>query len=441
MRITPLENWIKQKIRGPDAGPLRLSRKEIEEYQLGKLKETISWARSRSPFYQKHLRAVEIHALDDMNRVPFTNALDLKQQAARLVCVSQNEINRVVTLQSSGTSGEPKRIFFTGGDQELTLDFFSRGMSTMVGAGDRVLILLPGQLPGSVGDLLSAALHRLGVESIPHGPVTDARATLRLVFEQNITALVGIPVQVLGLARCGDSNFNRRPPVQNVLLTTDHVPYAIKKTLRHKWGCRVFSHYGMTEMGLGGGVECAALTGYHLREADLYFEIVDPVTGAPVPEGETGEVVFTTLTRRGMPLIRYQTGDLAGFIPEPCPCGTILTRLAPVRERLAGRVLLGDEYLSMAELDEALFALPDLLDFRAVIRAGNLLQLEIKTRQKTLPPDVVRAVKHAVECSDVVRRIRQKKIKLDLNILEWQDISYNATAKRVITNKREPVIN
>ena len=93
--------------------------------------------------------------------------------------------------------------------------------------------------------------------------------------------------------------------LKSVLLTTDYVPEAIVEFVERLWRCTVYNHYGMTEMGLGGGVECQARRGYHLREADLYFEIVNPQTEMPVVEGETGEVVFTTLTRRGMPLIRY----------------------------------------------------------------------------------------------------------------------------------------
>ena len=74
--------------------------------------------------------------------------------------------------------------------------------------------------------------------------------------------------------------------------------------------------------------------GYHLRETDLYVEIVDPETGNPVLDGEPGEVVFTTLTRRGMPLIRYPTGDVSRFLPDPCPCGTVLKTLERIRNRL-----------------------------------------------------------------------------------------------------------
>ena len=86
-------------------------------------------------------------------------------------------------------------------------------------------------------------------------------------------------------------------------------------------------------MGLGGGVECEAHLGYHLREADLYFEIIDPNTGRLVPAGEYGEVVFSTLTRRGMPLIRYRLGDRCRFLPGRCPCGSGLRLM----ERVSGR--------------------------------------------------------------------------------------------------------
>jgi phenylacetate-coenzyme A ligase PaaK-like adenylate-forming protein len=124
----------------------------------------------------------------------------------------------------------------------------------------------------------------------------------------------------------------------------------------------------MTEMGLGGGVQCSVHEGYHFREADFFFEIIDPDTAQPVPEGRAGEVVFTTLTRKAMPLIRYRTGDLARFIPEPCPCGTVLKRIDRIRGRVKGTVALGEDHqLDVSDLDEAVFKVPGLLDYEAEI--------------------------------------------------------------------------
>ena len=131
---------------------------------------------------------------------------------------------------------------------------------------------------------------------------------------------------MLALARWPEPD---KPPLRlkSVLLSADCAARSLVRTIEASWRCRVFDHYGMTEMGLGGGIDCRARAGYHLRENDLYFEVVDPATGRPVPEGESGEVVFTTLNRLGMPLIRYRTGDISRFLPEPCSCGSGLRRL------------------------------------------------------------------------------------------------------------------
>jgi phenylacetate-coenzyme A ligase PaaK-like adenylate-forming protein len=160
--------------------------------------------------------------------------------------------------------------------------------------------------------------------------------------------------------------------VRSVLLSTDYVPTAIKTELERLWGCRVFGHYGMTETGLGGGVECQAENGYHLREADLYTEIVHPDTGQPVPDGQSGEVVFTTLTRQGMPLLRYRTGDLAKMLVEPCPCGTVLKRLGRVQGRIAATLKLHHGLqVGMAVLDEALFPITGVRNFTAQVTAAD----------------------------------------------------------------------
>jgi phenylacetate-coenzyme A ligase PaaK-like adenylate-forming protein len=138
-----------------------------------------------------------------------------------------------------------------------------------------------------------------------------------------------------------------------------------------------------------------------VREADLLFEIVNPASGQPVADGEMGEIVFTTLTRRGMPLIRYRTGDLSRFIPGGCPCGTALKTLEHVRRRLIGAVRLGDcGTISMAGLDEALFPIERVVDFSAAIARGERDRLQIDVM---LVPDSAGDVRPAVE--DALDRI------------------------------------
>ena len=121
--------------------------------------------------------------------------------------------------------------------------------------------------------------------------------------------------------------------IRGVLLAAAVVPQADRLEIEQAWNCRVDEHYGMTETGLAGAVGCTVPGGYHMWESDLYYEIIDPVTGKPQPEGVRGEIVVTTLTRKAMPFIRYRTGDYSRFLPGPCPCGSVLHRLGRVEAR------------------------------------------------------------------------------------------------------------
>lgn len=364
MIITPLEAWIKNKI-----GCENLSSEVIAAYQLNQLQKTIHWLTDKSIFYRQRLarwRDKPLRSLDDISQLPLTTPKDIQENPEHFLCVSPKDIARVVTMESSGTTGKKKRLYFTAGDQQLTIDFFHYGMSTLVAPGDRVLIMLPGERAGSVGDLLHQALKRLGVVSIKHGLLQHPSTTYQTMCKERITSLVGIPTQVLALAQyCAQVGTSK---LKSVLLSTDYVPGVLRQQVERIWRCKVFNHYGMTEMGLGGGVECTALSGYHLREADLYFEIIDPVTGHPTAMGEPGQVVFSTLTRVGMPLIRYATGDIARFISERCACGSILRRMDTVQGRMGNIVTLADDLkLALWELDERLFAMPGVVNFTASV--------------------------------------------------------------------------
>ena len=375
INITPLEAWIREKARIDTGLTGRFFIEALQDYQLRRLNEIIDYTRHNTHFYRAHLASVPaapLSALSDITRIPFTDPSDLFHNPSSFLAVRQDDIARIVTLRTSGSTGEAKRLFFTEGDLELTVDFFHHGMSTLVRPRQRVVVLLPGERPDSVGDLLARGLRRMDVRTLAYGPVTDPPHAAEAIASFGAHCLVGIPTQVLAVARSRTGAEIGKASIESVLLCTDYVPRAIAETLEEVWGCRVFSHYGMTEMGLGGGVECEALDGYHLREGDLYFEVVDHETGEACSDGAMGEVVFTTLTRRGMPLIRYRTGDIARMIAQPCPCGSVLKRMDRVRGRWDGAVHATPECtLTLSDMDEALFRLPDLLDYRATVSKGR----------------------------------------------------------------------
>jgi phenylacetate-coenzyme A ligase PaaK-like adenylate-forming protein len=380
MRVTPLDPWIAGRT-GSDAGA---SRAAVTDHQLGGLNDTLALVADASRFYRGRLPH-RLASLDELGQLPFTTADDLRADPMGFVCGSQGRISRVVTLDTSGTTGPPKRVAFTTADQELTIDFFAVGMSTFTRPGDRVAILLPGETPGSVGDLLATALTRIGATAMLHGVVLDPDRSRQRLIDDKADVAVGIPTHMLAVAR----DPGPQPVMRSVLVSTDHLPDAIVETLETTWGCTVYDHYGMTEMGLGGGVECEARDGYHIREADMIFEVIDPATGEPVTDGHPGEVVFTTITRSGMPLIRYRTGDLSRLLSGTCLCGSVVKRLARVRSRLDGHVELAGHTLTMSQLDEVLFDIPGIVGFTAEVTADGL-SIGVRTTGR-LDPEPIRA--------------------------------------------------
>ena len=363
MNITPLHAWIGGRLGFSDE---RFERRDLDAWQLDRLNWVLQYTRRHSRFY-RHLfecSSETIQSLEDWGVLPFTTSADLRGNPNQFACVSQDEIQRVVTLPTSGTTGPSKRVYFTAADQELTVDFFKVGMSTLARAGDRVLILLPGARPGSVGDLLKTGLEHLGCDPFLYGPVDSEEKVLQLMRQHNINVLLGAPVHLHRLARWNEA-FNLLPKgqIRSVLSSTDTLPNVIRANLTRLWGCEVFDHWGMTETGLGGGVECDAHHGFHLREADLYVEIIDPQSGARLPDGETGEVVITTLTRKAMPFIRYRTGDLGRLISGNCDCGSFIRRLDGVTQRIGSTIRYNSKLLTLKMFDEKLFSIKDILDY------------------------------------------------------------------------------
>lgn len=398
--ITPLDRWIAERV-GAEGTDAPLSPDVLEQWRNAKKADLIRRIRANSPFYRSRLPETPdgICSREEWTALPLTTAEDLRLHGPDMLCVSQGEVSRVTTLPTSGTSGQPKRIFFTEDDLERTVDFFHHGMSTFTRPGQMVLVFMPGELPDSIGDLLRRAMPRMGCEAVVHGLAGDPEAALEAIHDVRADVIVGLPVQVLAMARHPRSALGRR--LSAVLLSADHVSQALRTAVEQAFGCPVYAHWGMTETGYGGGVECGVRHGYHLRGADLFVEIIDPVNGLIMPDGVPGEVVISTLTAQAMPLLRYRTGDLASLLPEPCPCGCRLPRLGPIQGRLRDRVSLDDgTILSMAALDDALLVLPWLINFQAATYRKNgswILDLEIFGSPSSGTSKKTSAMRQAIE--------------------------------------------
>ena len=372
MKLSMLEPLLARTIGGDR---LPLPRAAIDNWQVQRLRAQLDYCRERSVFYRRHLQTVDpgaIASVDDLARLPLLSENDLRTQGSAMLCVSQDAVARIITLHSSGTTGTPKRLYFTAEDLEQTLDFFHLGMQEMVHPGGSVAILLPGATPDSTGHLLARALTRMQVASRIVGLVTQPIEAAHTLARLQPDVVVGFPVQILAIARMAESLRLPLATIRSVLLCSDTIADSLHTELTALLGCEIFTHYGTTETGLGGGVDCGAHSGCHLREADLLFEIIDPQTARPLADGQWGEIVFTTLTRTGMPLIRYRTGDLGRLLPGVCPCGSHIRRLDRVlgrREQV--RRLANGTFLAMPDLDELLLPIPGLLDFKARLTMEN----------------------------------------------------------------------
>ena len=378
-KFPPLETMVAQAVCGEH--PEQLTPKLLEEYQLRELKKQIEYAKENSSFFAKHLANIDlqtINSYEDLGQIPLMSAEDIINDGAAMACLPLNKIPRFTTIRSSGTSGPAKQLYFSDHDLDKIVDFFVYGGQHLTTPMQRVMIYLPGDAIGSIGELLTRSFVRRGVESYTFGAIRDFEAAAKACEDFRANCVIGLPSQILQLARTAP---HLRP--DSAFITADYIADSLVKSIEDIWQCEVLSHYGVSECGLGVGVECPAYAGYHMRYNDLLFEIIDPLTGEILPSGQYGEVVFSTLNREAMPLIRYRTGDIACLLDTPCQCGGVLPRLSRIKGRLTNQINCGSSSISINELDEIIFAIPEVLDYQPKLSNG-FLQLYVKTPAENL---------------------------------------------------------
>lgn len=379
----PLDTLMAKRMDLAD-GSGALDRTAIDNWQASRMQELLRYARENSPFYARHLSGIEpdaIHNRNDIACLPRITADDIRSAGLEMVCVSQDEIARIVSLDTSGTSGTPKRLYFSQDDLDRTGDFFTMGMQAVACEGDTVLALLPDERPSSVGRLLAQSVINMGARPLSGSISYGGEVLAVMAMDEQARVIVGSPLHLRTFALGWQAMGFPKGIIHTVLLCWDAVPQAVIELLHEILGCRVLTHWGMTETGLGGALTCNEAHGMHLREYELLAEIIDPATGTPLPDGEWGELTITTLCRRAMPLIRYRTGDHGRILPAPCPCGSPLRRLDHSPGRLQDDIPLPDgQTLRLIDLDEALLPLHGILDYKAYWHGCTMQQEEMLLR-------------------------------------------------------------
>ena len=333
-----------------------LTREEIEAVQLRKLNRLLMREKNRSGFYgdlPEHLSL-----LDELAELPFTTEADLSLHAPGMLLTSQSEISRILSDATSGTTGLPKRVFYTDEDLENTVRLYMAGLGELIFPGDAAMICFPFSGPNGLGELISEAVTRLGARPLKLGVFRSYGELAGCMDAERPAAYVGMPVPLLGLLRAGG-----RKSLRRALVSGDACPESVTRFCEELLGTKLFPHYGSREMGMAGAVTCPAHSGMHLRENHIIAEIVSP-DGRPLPAGEEGELVITTIGMEALPLIRYRTGDFTRILPSPCPCGSETLRLGHIRRAPSVSDIL--------PLDEALFAMPKVVDLHAQKKGDTL---------------------------------------------------------------------
>lgn len=320
------------------------SRETLEAFQLAQLNKALA---------RMHAHGVgdvpaHLESLAALQTLPFTTAADLAAQPSRYLLLSQSEVARIITDQTSGTTAAAKRVFYTEADTAHTIDFFAAGIREMAVPGDSVLITMPFSGALGLGDLIKRAVEKIGARPLCAGWGKSYEELSDLIVREKPRCYIGFPVPLLSLARYMGEDFS----IERALISGDSCPRGVLALLEAQM--TLYPHYGSRELCMGGAITCQAFSGMHVRENHFIVEVVDE-NGQLLPDGEEGEMVITTIGMEAMPLVRYRTGDRTRIIPAPCPCGSVTKRIdAPFR--------LGRDAALLERLDSALFRVPAVVD-------------------------------------------------------------------------------
>ena len=331
-----VKSWIFQ----PEMESMK--RDELIKLQEERLRKLVEYCYRNSPFYRRKFREAgvkpeDIKSIDDLRKLPFTTKDDMR--SAYPYGMLATSIDRVLEIHaSSGTTGKPTTTFYTERDIDIWSEVMARIYSS-AGAtkGDIIHNAYGyGLFTGGLGFHYGAL--KIGAAVVPLSSGGTERQLL-LARELGTTILCCTPTYALYLLEYSKAKLGWDPGKElkwkSGIFGAEPWSESMRAKIEEGLGLEAFDIYGLSEIiGPGVSVECGEHDGLHVYEDHFLVEVINPQTGEPVEEGETGELVLTTLTKEAMPLIRYRTGDLTTWVTEECSCGRTIGRMG----RLLGRV-------------------------------------------------------------------------------------------------------
>ena len=316
-----------------------MSREKLADLQLERLRETVKLCEEMVPFYRNKLREIgvtwkDIKSLEDLNLLPFTTKEDLRENYPfGMFAVPVRDIVRIHA--SSGTTGQPTVVGYTREDIENWSELMARSLvASMANKSDVIQIAYGyGLFTGGLG--FHYGVERLGASAIPVSGGNTKRQ-IRLMVDLGTTVLCCTPSYALYMAETAEEmgvDF-KELKLKSGIFGAEPWSDRMRDKVERLLNLSAFDVYGLSEvMGPGVSIECENKEGLHIFEDAFLPEVIDPATGESLPTGEQGELVFTTINKKGMPLIRYRTRDITSLDDSPCPCGRTHVRMLRVRGR------------------------------------------------------------------------------------------------------------
>lgn len=341
-----------------------MDREPLERMQTARLRETLQRAK-KSVHYGKRFAEMGldvdgIRTVADVEKLPLTNKEDLRESwpYGFLAC-SRDDLIRMHS--SSGTTGRATVIFHTANDIAAWTNLLARSMYMAGMRRSDVFqnMMTYGLFTGGLGFHYGA--EKIGALVIPAG-AGNSKRQIQLMRDFETTAIHIIPSYALHLSTVfKEVGVDPRRDTKLRLAFLGAEPHSEKMRLRIEdlYGFKGFNSYGLSEMnGPGMAFECPEQNGMHIWEDNFIVEIIDPVTQKPLPEGEEGELVATTLVRDGMPILRYRTKDLTRIIPGPCPCGRTHRRIERIKGRTDDMMILKGVNIFPIQIEKKLMEIP-----------------------------------------------------------------------------------
>ena len=335
---------------------------EITKEQLALVNDRIRAMRKVGSFYGKRLEDYGIECVEtteDFKKLPFSEKKDLRDAyPLGLMSVPEEEIVRIHS--SSGTTGKPVIVPYTKKDVEDWAIQFARCYA-MAGITKRDRIqITPGYGLWTAGIGFQAGCERLGAMAVPMGPGNTDKQ-IQMMIDMKSTVLCATSSYALLLAEeIEKRGVREKIHLQKGIIGSERWGAKMREAIEEKLRIKTYDIYGLTEVyGPGIGITCDEQAGIHYWDDYIYLEIIDPVTGENLPDGEWGEIVITTLKKEGAPLIRFRTHDLSRILPAPCACGQSYPRIDTIEGRTDDMVKIKGVNLFPSQIEEILHTFPE----------------------------------------------------------------------------------